>query len=365
MKTTNLLQQLQSQFINTDKGDNILKMSEDIKRYLQRLEKTIDGEHSNDANCCENCRQKYMNTINSLDKIQSTDKLLVDMIMEVRRRCMEFKSVCKLHQEIYDLIEKYKKNYRSITNLTGQIKKIFINATVYKNTSFSISDIDIINLLTVIYAYLDDSDELQYIATSFKYLDINIFNGLPLMILVCKTNLIQIKKAVELGADLNIRDEFAIYYSIRFNKLAITLYLLNEGLTIDTAFNEIIGKDKTEELIYKSVGLFGDVENLDEIIVKDLWKLYKNEPAITRDILLNYYDSIIERMKEQGIDTSCCEKCRKRENFNSLYNKQYSKTYGYGNSNDEMQKIKYIESEEEYNRRILNMNNFILTIDVD
>lgn len=361
MKPDNLLKQLQSQFINTGKSDIISKMTSDIKQYLAKLENTLDSEHSNDSNCCETCRLKYMNTINSLDKIQSTDKLLVDMIMEVRRRCVEFKSVCNLHQEIYDLIENYKKKYKSITNLTGQIKKIFIKATIYKKTDFSMSDIDVINLLTVIYSYLDDADELQYIANSFKYLDINVFNGLPLMILVCKTNLVQIKKAVALGADLNIRNEDAIYYSIRFNKLAITLYLLNEGLTIDTAFDQIIGKDKTEELIYKCVALFGDVENLDEIIVKDLWKFAKNEPAITKTTLLDYFESILTRMKEQGIDTACCEKCRKRANFESLY---FNHT-NIDSKHYEPKQLTPMESEEKINKILYNMQNFIEALGVD
>jgi hypothetical protein len=248
--------------------------------------------------CCNNCYKKYINPI-----INQYRKTIIELITNIKNELIEQIFVCDIYVELQTIITLHINRYKTIHNLANQMNSIFLQLNLQHNIALSSHEHKLIDLLVLLYSYYGDTKQIYKIKHACKYLDINTFSGLPLMLYIMNTNLIKVKEVIELGADVHIRNAGSIFYAFKTRNLAVTLYLLSLGISCKTIFTELLGEKDGNSIIENCTTLLtkGNQNanfNINCEIICDLYRFTEKHPTLQIDeyMLKLYNVNVVQKL---------------------------------------------------------------------
>jgi hypothetical protein len=187
-----------------------------------------DNETENDSEDDDGLTFKgFMNDVDCMEDIKS---MFLSMILELRDRVKNCEH-CETCSGVINMVEVFTAEYKKVTKLAQALANLFmlIKNCIYIK-KYSDNQKKLINFAYILISKNSRFIDIQYLYDNFgSNIDINVYNGLSMLLAVQKYEVDDFNKLVEWGGDITVRNHRCIIRAFHYEKFEIARYLIKKG----------------------------------------------------------------------------------------------------------------------------------------
>ena len=187
-----------------------------------------DNETENDSEDDDGLTFKgFMNDVDCMEDIKS---MFLSMILELRDRVKNCEH-CETCSGVINMVEVFTTEYKKVTKLAQALANLFMlikNGIYIKK--YSDNQKKLINFAYILISKNSRFIDIQYLYDHFgSTIDINVYNGLSMLLAVQKYEVDEFNNLVEWGGDITVRNHRCIVRAFHYEKFEIARYLIKKG----------------------------------------------------------------------------------------------------------------------------------------
>ena len=212
--------------LNNSKNQTQTQTQIDNAKYHDQTDS--DNETENDSEDDDGLTFKgFMNDVDCMEDIKS---MFLSMILELRDRVKNCEH-CETCSGVINMVEVFTAEYKKVTKLAQALANLFmlIKNCIYIK-KYSDNQKKLINFAYILISKNSRFIDIQYLYDNFgSTIDINVYNGLSMLLAVQKYEVDDFIKLVEWGGDITVRNHRCIIRAFHYEKFEIARYLIKKG----------------------------------------------------------------------------------------------------------------------------------------